>query len=129
MEPLLELQDYTRQLLSQAIDGFLRLAYPQGQPSEAVRQRASLPEGLEAEALLADERFERSNQHSCPTPFLAGHGIEADMAVYGVHVGVTWRPKHGGVTSCGAAVSVTGEVSLGEVGFGLDNAADRDTGF
>jgi len=54
-----ELQDITSELLSRAVELYLAAAYADGEPSEAVRSRAALPEGVRGADLLGDERFER----------------------------------------------------------------------
>lgn len=53
------LNQVTSKLLRQAIELYLDRAYPDGAPSEAVRQRAQLPEGRAGADLLSDPRWER----------------------------------------------------------------------
>lgn len=55
----MKLNEVTSELLKQAIDMYLAIAYPQGGWSESVAERARLPEGLRGAALLSDARFER----------------------------------------------------------------------
>jgi hypothetical protein len=54
-----KLDDITSELLSRAIDTYLKTAYPHGEPSEAVRRQADLPPGRRGRDLLDDQRFER----------------------------------------------------------------------
>ena len=60
------LSEVTNDLLSQAIAIYLEVAYPESAPSEAVRQRAALPDGKDGTELLADERFERVPPDAAP---------------------------------------------------------------
>ena len=53
------LDEVTSDILSRAIGIYLRIAYGDGGYSDAVRDRAALPEGRSGDRLLADPRFER----------------------------------------------------------------------
>jgi len=53
------LEEITSELLSRAVSLYLAVAYADGEPSEAARHRAELPEGRRGADLLGDERFER----------------------------------------------------------------------
>lgn len=49
-------------LLKQAVDCYLALAYPSGQWPETVKRRLAWPEGADATALLAQPSFERADR-------------------------------------------------------------------
>src|SRR3954468_10378397 len=55
-----ELRDLRIDLLRQAVDTYMALAYPSGEPPEAVRRRLEWPPDVDAEALLTPPPFERA---------------------------------------------------------------------
>jgi len=56
---MVKLDDFDSKILSRAIKVYLASAYPSGQVSEAVRERADLASSPDGVALLSDQRFER----------------------------------------------------------------------
>ncbi len=55
----MKLENVTSELLGEAVAVYLRIAYPEGGLSEAVRERAGLPAGARGAELLGEARFER----------------------------------------------------------------------
>lgn len=57
-----DLRDLRLDLLKQAVECYLTLAYPNGSPPEAVRRRLDWASDLDAAALLSKPPFERSDR-------------------------------------------------------------------
>lgn len=57
-----DLRDLRVDLLKQAVDRYLALAYPSGQWPEPVKRRLNWPDGADATALLAQPCFERADR-------------------------------------------------------------------
>lgn len=60
------LSEVTSELLSRAVAIYLEIAYPGSPPSEAVRERAALPDSKAGAELLSEERFERVPADAAP---------------------------------------------------------------
>jgi hypothetical protein len=76
-----DLRDLRVDLLRQAVDCYLLLAYPNAQWPEAVKRRLAWPDGADATALLAQPCFERADRPE------AGRA-----AIYALRLGNTHYP-------------------------------------